>query len=467
MDEEDFSDLDLSELIRRFEADNRSGNFGYYDGDDLLDIVEYFLDRIDYKKAMQVCDLAIGQHPYNGAFLSKKAHVLTFLDQLTEAENVLQVALDLEPNNPEYMMQLSGILELTGKPIEALGFLEQAIDFGAPKEDVLVAKMFVYYNIGNFTMALQMIESIYSEVIEEDRLILETHFCIQLMECYSDGIRIFEAYTNLDPYNEIVWQHLGQLQMCIGLHEDALNSFDLSLAIDEDYADAHIERAHSLMELENYSEAAKSFERFVDLEGESSLVLCLLADCFRLMGMNTRARLTYRRALKENPKSLEAWHGLGKVSMLEQKHAEALELLTKAHKIDQTDEDVIFDLMQSEVNLEMYEMALERLNLLTNLAPHSVGIWLVMATIHHEQYEDTSKAIEILHEALALNDGNAELTYKLAAYYFCSGESDFAYNLLQAALMTDFDSHYLIYEDAPFLNRVRAVQDIIDLYKKK
>ena len=105
-----------------------------------------------------------------------------------------------------------------------------------------------------------MIEQIFSRKVEEDRLILESHFCLQLMDAYEEGIRIFESYLDNDPYHEVVWLTLGQMYVAVDAYDKALSAFEFAIAIDDEYAEAHFEKGQCLIEIDDYVEASKSFD---------------------------------------------------------------------------------------------------------------------------------------------------------------------------------------------------------------
>ncbi|MDB2467150.1 hypothetical protein N9W53_00310 [bacterium] len=191
MDEEEITDGELKDLIERFENDLSDGDFSYYSTENLNHIIDYYIEKPKYKIALKVAQVGIDQHPFEASFYGKKAYINTITDNTDLALQLIDVALDLDPNNPDYLAQKGSILELMNRPMEALEMFDRALDHGAFKTDVLVLKMFVYFNIGNQALAISMIEEIFSNKIEEDRLILESHFAIQLMDAYEEGVRIF------------------------------------------------------------------------------------------------------------------------------------------------------------------------------------------------------------------------------------------------------------------------------------
>jgi len=352
------------------------------------------------------------------------------------------------------------------RPMEALEQFDLALEHGATKNDILVLKMFVYFNIGNPSLAIHMIEQIFSEKVEEDRLILESHFCLQLMDAYDDGIRIFKAYLEEDPYHEVVWLTLGQIYMAVGDTDKALDAFEFAIAIEEEDAEAHFEKGQWLVEKTDFLEASKSFHEYIKLEGPEQFAYVNLGDCYKAMNRISKSRMYYKLALKADPKFGHAWHGLGQTYVLEGKHTEALSFFKKANNILPEDEYILLELVKTQITVGLIDEAETILEEMTTTAPYRESVWLLLASLQH-QFGQTSVAIQTLEEGIKLITQSAKLLYKLAAYYFVTDRSSDGFERLTDALLINYDEHELLFSDAPILKNNKAINDIIDLYKNE
>ena len=466
MDGEEITDGELKALINRFEQNHADGDFDYYTPENLTHLIDYYIEKPNYRTALKAAQIAIEQHPYDATFYAKKGFIHTITDNTDKALQLIDVALDLDPNHPDYLAQRGSILELMNRPLEALEQFDMALEQGASTNDILVLKMFVYFNIGNTTLAINMIEQIFSSKVEEDRLILESHFCLQLMDAYEDGVRIFTAYLDSDPYHEVVWLTLGQIYMGKGDHDAALSAFDFALAIDDEYAEAHFERGQCLVEQSNYLEASKSFDEYIKLEGADQFAYVNLGDCYKAMNRISKSRMYYKLALKTDPKFGHAWHGLGQTYAMEEKHAEALSFFKKANNILPDDEYILLELVKTQITVGLIDEAETKLEEMTDTSPYRESVWLLLASLQH-QYGQTAVAINTLQEALKLIAKSAKLLYKLSAYCFLTDKSAEGFERLTDALLLSFEEHELLFSDAPGLAKNKAINDIIDLYRNE
>ena len=114
----------------------------------------------------------------------------------------------------------------------------------------------------------------------------------------------------------------------------------------------------------------------------------------------------------------------------------------------------------------MIEEAETTLEEMTSTAPYRESVWILLASLQHESGQ-TNVAIETLSDGLRLIPQSAKILYKLSAYCFTCGRNPEGYERLTDALMINFEDHHLLFSDAPFLQQVQAVTDIIDLYKNE
>ena len=77
MDDEEISESELTDLIKRFEHDLSNNRFDYYAQHLLVALIDHYLDHASYDKASEAAELALEQHPFHAAFFAKKAFIYT------------------------------------------------------------------------------------------------------------------------------------------------------------------------------------------------------------------------------------------------------------------------------------------------------------------------------------------------------------------------------------------------------
>jgi tetratricopeptide (TPR) repeat protein len=125
-----------NELIRRFEDHLRKKKAEFFDLDAYEQIIDFYMFRGKYNKALQAVNQAISQYPFSTELITVKAQILSNLEEYTEALDLLDQAHALQPNDPEIFLTKGSILSLKGNHKEAIENFEQALNFADDKDEV-------------------------------------------------------------------------------------------------------------------------------------------------------------------------------------------------------------------------------------------------------------------------------------------------------------------------------------------
>lgn len=74
-----------NELIKRFEDHLRKKKAAFFDLDAYEEIIDYYMLRGKYNRALQAVNQAISQYPFSTELITVKAQVLTNLEEYGEA----------------------------------------------------------------------------------------------------------------------------------------------------------------------------------------------------------------------------------------------------------------------------------------------------------------------------------------------------------------------------------------------
>ena len=130
-----------NELIKRFEDHLKKKKAAFFDIDAYEQIIDYYMFRGKFNKALQAVNQAISQYPFSTELITIKAQILTNLEEYDQALILLEQANALQPNDPEIYLTKGSILSLQGNHSEAITNYEQALLFADDKDEV-------YYSIG-------------------------------------------------------------------------------------------------------------------------------------------------------------------------------------------------------------------------------------------------------------------------------------------------------------------------------
>lgn len=160
----------------------------------------------------------------------------------------------------------------------------------------------------------------------------------------------------------------------------------------------------------------------------------------------------------------DAWFRAGLCLFSLNKYYESIHYFKKAIQINGVNENYWLAVADAELAMGNTLSSLDAYEEAGNLAPDNPSVWLKWSAAMYESgYVD--KAAEIVMDALDECPENAELHYRAVAYLISSGKYKQAFNLLENALILDFDKHIMLFDFFSDLETQKALYQIIDQYK--
>ncbi|MCH2185417.1 tetratricopeptide repeat protein, partial [Myxococcota bacterium] len=153
-----------------------------------------------------------------------------------------------------------------------------AIAANWPLSDKQYMRSVTEYNLGNELYAMDDIEE------------AKNH--------YREAIRLY-------PGNALAHQNLGSLLAMEGRSADAVAYFDDALAINEDFTEAHFNRARALMNLGETDRALKSYARGLTTASPTVEILIEVAEAHAEADQKETARLYLEEAFRIDPQSAQ------------------------------------------------------------------------------------------------------------------------------------------------------------------
>src|SRR4051812_35890673 len=95
---------EIKHSIERYEEMLRRQDSYFFDVDAFLNIIDYYIEKNDSVKALQVVRYATQQHPTSVEFLLRKAQLLAMIEKYDQALLILEQAEHLTPSQPDLFM---------------------------------------------------------------------------------------------------------------------------------------------------------------------------------------------------------------------------------------------------------------------------------------------------------------------------------------------------------------------------
>jgi tetratricopeptide (TPR) repeat protein len=257
---------------------------------------------------------------------------------------------------------------------------------------------------------------------------------------YDKAQRELELAVQQEPNNPLAHLELGMVYAEIGETKKAGEEFEKTLQLDpKKQKDVDANRQHYWVEHfnagirlsneeQNFAEAAKEFQKAVDLDPKDVRAYTNLAFCLRKIGQVDEALALFQQALILNPTDANARRNLAasyldmaRSEAREKRYVEAIMLYEKAAELDTTLTDTQFELANAYSEAALAESI----------------------AVARSQYYD--KAVSLYLRVLEREPDNIDATFNLGTAYLAMDKLDEALPLLQRAVNMDpkaFDFHY-------------------------
>src|SRR5690606_1735431 len=239
--------------VDRYEEMLRNQDQYFFDAKAFESIIEYYTDKNDPVKALQVAEYAKSQHPYDSAFLLKKAQLLVRMSQFNKASAELDKATILEPNSGEAFLLKGNIALLQGNIEEGEQLFLYAIELGEDSAEAYLQIAELYQIKGEYEKAIEYLKKSLEANMENDDALHALALCYEIIDRPEESISFYKTYIDSDPYSYAAWFNLGLAYERLSNFEDAIDAYDYAILINESFVPAYFNKGNVLVNLQKYT----------------------------------------------------------------------------------------------------------------------------------------------------------------------------------------------------------------------
>ena len=461
-------DMDVKELVDRFEKMVKQHQSYYFDADELNVILEHYLQQNNIKRANQAADIAVKYHPNNPIINIIKAKQLLANSHAKEALSTLKNA-DLDRDDADYLLTLAACYSDLGEHQKAINaYLKAAKEFDFKDcEDIYNFIAVEYENLGDMENALKFFIMGIDKAEDIDNQYFEIRNCYSLLHRMDEALEFFRKEIDKDPYSIHAWMALGNCYVRLGQLENAIEQFEYAVSIDPHYKKGYVDIATAYNELDRFKDTIDIVEEAFRYNAESALLLCLYGEAKAKLGEKEEAFKIFKNAMKIDENLPEAYAGIGFLLSDENNPRSAIKFLKHAHTLSPYNTDYMYVIIEEYNKIGEYDNALKFVNEILDLNPYDENVYISMMECFVLK-EDPEKAMESLERGLLILPNNAALLYRKAFLYLAQDQTESGLLTLEIALQSDFNGHIeFLNFDAENLTSNPAIMDLIEEYRIK
>lgn len=284
----------------------------------------------------------------------------------------------------------------------------------------------------------------------------------ELSRRYEDSVQLHLTIIDKDPYNYQAWYNLGHGYNCIWEYEKAIDALEYSFIINPEFESGYLDCADTCLQIRNYEKALEIYIEANNKFGPNNELMVNIAHCYIYLNRIGIAKQWLLKAIKLDGYNDEAYFLLGECYSRDQVWYNAINAYHKAIELENRREEYYLGLAKAYLAVEDYNKATVNFQMATQTGPEDTLYWkeyicfLIKMGLHDE-------AIQVLDEAEDHTYGPDLLYCRAVTEYFLKNKVD-CLELLEEALMEDYDQHTLIFEIAPELKLDKEINSMIKYF---
>lgn len=259
MDEND--DLDINELVERYEQMRALGKSMYLDADEFSLLIDYYAEMGDIDEAEALIDQGLKMHPGSPEIMTQYAKKLVFAERYEEAYSYLQHISD-DGNIDLALLKIETLYHLNRED-EAEGMVDRVLKQDISAEDLFtfVSELgYIYNDLDKFESANLFLEQALSLDPSNVDVLIDLAYANEMSGDFEKAIEYNNRLLDVDPYSFEGWANIGKLYSMNEQYDKAVDAFDFALTINEGDISVLKMKALSLYLNENVEEAIRIFE---------------------------------------------------------------------------------------------------------------------------------------------------------------------------------------------------------------
>lgn len=459
---ENDNQLNITELIERYERSEKVGQTPFFDQDDFEAIIEYYQSKGLFEQALVVVEKSMLQFPYSSILLIKKAQIYFELKQLNIALEILDKAVIYDSSEIGIYLLRAEIYTFQSRYKEATEILYDLLST-AEKDDLAD----IYLQLCDVYEDWEKYFNVYDCLIEclkvdpnNEEALNRFNYCIEIVDKFEESIPFHNYLIDINPYNEFAWYNLACAYRGINEYEKAIDAFEYVLAINEDadfvyqdIAELHFKNGMYKNALEVIRDMCETFE--ADDE-----IYFLQGKCHEALGNNKMARYCYRKAVHDNPSLSEAYFRIGETYKNEGMWEQAYKSFQKANELEKEQYDFCLAMAEAAMEIGETEVAIDACETAIDIFVKRHEAYFILGKIM-AQYGDIEIARDILMKGAEVCKSTIELNYAICATAFMENKLKEAEVMLRLLLAEDYSKYDVLFDFCEDLEENHAIQNIL------
>ena len=421
-----YEDKEVVSNVRRYEAMKRSGVYAYFDVEEFLMIVDYYMNHDMQNKAVEACETALETHGPDPELQLKRAQIHVHQGK---AKAALKMILPLEPLLNDYyefyLTKASALLQLGKSEDLFIESFRKALELSEDvepeeREDIFMSIGEMLENGQYYKPALSIYKVASKEFPDNIDFLFKIGVCYESLDRIEESLKAYNRAIDLDPFSECAWYNIGIAYNRINEYEKAIEAYNYAIALDPTFYDALFNKGNTCCNAGLYKEGLECYQEYLKTYPNSVSAQCYVGECLFHLGRIDEAERCFDSIITLFSDYTDAWFGKAMILGVREEYDEAIKTMKKVIEIDPEYDAAWYQLGRLHAATKNFEDSVEAYREALKLNHYDVSFWESLALTYYTMH-DTLEALKVLVGGLVYLPDDSVLLYTIAALYLTAG----------------------------------------------
>ncbi len=424
-----YEDKEMASNVRRYEAMKKNGVTTYFDVDEYLMIVDYYMQNDMQNKAIEACETGLKVHGNTPELVLKRAQIDVHQGK---AKKGLKAILPLEPllsdNYEFYLTKASALLQLSGDDDAFVECFQKALDLSLDvdpeeREDIFMGIGEMLENSQMFEPALNIYITATKEFPDNIDFLFKIGVCYENLGEIEKCLDVYNKAIDIDPFSENAWYNIGIAYNKAGEFDKAIEAYDYAIALYPSFFDAIFNKGNTCCNAGYYEKGLECYKEYLQEYPNSISAQSYIGECYFHLDQLDEAERCFDNILKLFDDYVDAWFGKAMIFSARNEYDKAIETLKKVVGIDDEYDVAWFHLGRLYTSIDDYGNAIKAYEKNVELNKFDAGSWECLA-LSYLTLDMVEEAEVKMNDALECLPDDSIILYVRAALLMMIGDND-------------------------------------------
>lgn len=235
-------------------------------------LMEYSDRRRYIVEVNKIYDKVLRLKPKNAEEWVKMGFINKQIKRYTKAASCFKEALKLEPNNIQFLRDISSVLFENKNFRESIPYLERVAEIEPDCASNWDSLAFCLLRIGHYAKA----ESLFKKALGLDDQNATINFDLGMFyknqEQYKKALEYLIRASKLGPDDDFVWFMLGHAYQKLEMSDEAIETYDIAVEVNPRNDSAWNNLGLEYVRRQEYKEAVECYKRAIQVDDNSGIV---------------------------------------------------------------------------------------------------------------------------------------------------------------------------------------------------